>query len=170
LPDGESLHVPGVVVPIDGSRPYDPPFAGRAEGTYSPDGSRLAYPGVGPPDSGSLVVAEADGSHPQVVFDDWVWNPVWSPTGDRIAFMTPHQLRVLDVATGTVTVLVEGEASDWLEVIDFSPAGERILFSRIEDRQRGEASLSSVDADGSDLRRLVAGTAWGDWLSPGPTP
>ena len=31
----------------------------------------------------------------------------------------------------------------------------------------GVSSLWSVNADGSDLPRLVAGTAWGDWLSPG---
>ena len=164
FPDGESLLVPDVVVPIDGSTPYEPPLAGPAEGTYSPDGSRVAYP-----DRGSLVVAEADGSNPQVVFDDWVWNHAWSPTGDRIAFISNGQLRLLDVATGTVTLLAESEASDYPSVIDFSPEGDRILFSRTEDGAV-YGSLWSVDADGSDPRRLVAGTAWGDWLSPGPTP
>jgi hypothetical protein len=29
--------------------------------------------------------------------------------------------------------------------------------------------LWSIHADGSDPRRLVTGTAWGDWLSPSPT-
>jgi Tol biopolymer transport system component len=171
-PDGQSLLLPGVVVPIDGSTPYKPPSAGPTEGTYSPDGSRVAYPGVGPPDRRSLFVAEADGSNPQVVFDDddWVSNPVWSPTGDRIAFMTPHQLRVLDLATGTVTLLAKADGSDALDVIDFSPEGDRILFARMEDGLSGVGSLWSVDADGSDHRRLVAATAWGDWLSPGPTP
>jgi Tol biopolymer transport system component len=177
LPDGESLLVHrDVVVPIDGSTPYKLPVAGRRLGwsvTYSPDGSRVAYT-----IRKSLVVAEADGSNPQEVFGDWVWSPVWSPAGDRIAFTSqsrssswePNQLRVLDVATGMVTLVTEAEASDMLEVIDFSLEGDRILFSRIEDRQLGEASLWSVNTDGSDLRRLVAGTAWGDWLSPGPTP
>ena len=171
LPDGESLLVDDVVVPIDGSTPYHLQLADRgpAGGTYSPDGSRVAYVA-----RRSLVVAEADGSNPQVVFDDWVRNPVWSPTDDRMAFTTqrvsgrgvPNQLRVLDVATGSVTLLAEADGSDMLEVIDFSPEGDRILFSRWED----PGSLWSVNADGSDLRRVFAGTAWGDWLSPGPTP
>jgi Tol biopolymer transport system component len=179
LRDGESLLVPGVVVPIDGSAPYKPGRyaafgrdAAAAFGTYSPDGLRVAYVA-----RRSLVVAEADGSNPQVVFDDGVSSRVWSPTGDRIAFTTWTRgsgavtLRVLDVATGTVTLLAEADGSDMLEVIDFSPEGDRIFFSRTNQYGPiGAGSLWSVKADGSDLRRLVAVTAWGDWLSRGPTP
>jgi Tol biopolymer transport system component len=170
LPDGESLVLKGVVLPIDGRTPYHRPLSG---GTYSPDGSRVAKA-----TRKSLVIAEADGSNPREVFDGWVWEPVWSPTGDRIAFTTwkrgsggVNQLRVLDVASGTVTLLAEVGGSDQLEAIDFSPKGDRILFARIEDGRIGVGSLSSVNADGSDAsRRLVAVTSWGDWLSPGPTP
>jgi dipeptidyl aminopeptidase/acylaminoacyl peptidase len=171
-PDGESLLVDGeqdVVVPVDGSTPYKLP---SARGTYSPDGSRVAYR-----TRRSLVVAEADGSNPQVVFDNWAWKPVWSRTGDRIAFTTRKrgsggvQLRVLDVATGTVTLLAEAGGSDQLEVIDFSPESDRILFARMEDGRIGVGSLWSVNADGPDApRRLVAVTSWGDWMSPGTTP
>ena len=112
-----------------------------------------------------------------MVFDNWAWNPVWSRTGDRIAFTTRKrgsggvQLRVLDVATGTVTLLAEAGGSDQLEVIDFSPEGDRILFARMEDGRIGVGSLWSVNADGPDApRRLVAVTSWGDWMSPGTTP
>jgi Tol biopolymer transport system component len=165
-PDGESLWVNNVVVPIDGSAPYKFPSADRlpAWETYSPDGSHVAYT-----TRRSLVVAEADGSNPQEVFEDFAAFSLWSPTGDRIAFvsfvatpfMSDGQLRLLDVASGTVTLLAESEARDYLSVIDFSPEGDRILFSRTED---GVSSLWSINADGSDLQRLVAGTAWGDWL------
>jgi DNA-binding SARP family transcriptional activator len=187
LPDGESLLVQDdVVVPVDGSTPYDVPLADRYrrpglldqhpsqvwEVTYSPDGSRVAYVAK----KRSLVVAEADGSNPQVVFDGWAV-PVWSPSGDRIAFTSwresgrgVHQLRLLDVATGTVTLLAEADGSDMLEVIDFSPEGDRIFFSRMKNGRIGVGSLWSVKADGSDPRRLVAATAWGDWLSLGRTP
>jgi Tol biopolymer transport system component len=182
LPDGESLLVQDdVVVPVDGSTPYNLWFDRRRarEVTYSPDGSRVAYVAA----NRSLVVAEADGSNPQVVVGDRadpVWSPVWSPTGDRIAFTSSrrvsgrgvlNQLRVLDLATGTVTLLAEADGSDMFEVIDFSPERDRIFFSRKKGGGPiGVGSLWSVNADGSDLRRLVAVTAWGDWLSPGPTP
>ena len=168
LADGKSLLMQGVVIPTDGSTPYR---LRSARGTPSPDGSRTAYA-----TRKALVVAEADGSNPQMVFDNGAWNPVWSTTGDRIAFMTQMrgsggvQLRVLDVATGTVTSLAEAGGSDQLEVIDFSPEGDRILFARADGRI-GVGSLWSVNADYSDApRRLVAVTSWGDWLSPGPTP
>ena len=74
------------------------------------------------------------------------------------------------MATGTVTLLTESEGSEWLSVIEFSPEGDRVLFSRTEDEGSGVSSLWSVNADGSDLRRLVTGTAGGDWLSLTPTP
>jgi Tol biopolymer transport system component len=91
--------------------------------------------------------------------------PIWSPAGDRIAFLSPTtgQLRVLDVATGTVTLLAEMDGSKWLSIIDFSPEGDRILLSRTEDEVGGTRSLWSVNADGSHLRPLVRGTDWGDW-------
>ena len=178
LPDGASLMVPyGVEIPLDGSTPRKLPWADAHEGsaTYSPDGSRVAYnPIRATIANGSLYVAAADGSNPREVSGDWTYgfgNPLWSPTGDRIAFTSGNgtELRVVDVATGTVTLLAEKDGSDILLVLDFSPEGDRILFSRAEDQGVGPISLWSVNADGSGLRRLVTGTAWGDWLSLSPT-
>jgi Tol biopolymer transport system component len=176
LPDGASLMVPhGVEIPLNGSAPRKLPWADRplAWEAYSPDGSRVAYTS-----DRSLVVAEADGSLAQEMYGDWVAHLAWSPTGDRIAFTSAKatQLRVLDVATGTVKLLAETDGSEMFSVIagaafEFSPEGDRILFSRTEVDRTGEgptwklSSLWSVNADGSHLRRLVAGTAWGDWLS-----
>jgi Tol biopolymer transport system component len=185
LPNGESLMVPyGVEIPLDGSTPRKLPWADAHEGeaTYSPDGSRVAYTTrtpleglvlhFGEHQGGSFVVAAADGSHAQEVFGHLVWKPVWSPTGDRIAFTSGNgtELRVVDVATGTVTLLAEKDGSDILSVLDFSPEGDRILFSRAEDRGIGPSSLWSIHADGSHLRRLVTGTDSGDWLLPSQTP
>jgi Tol biopolymer transport system component len=178
LPDGRSLLVPpDVVVPLDGSAPYTVPLDRRpAWVRYSPDGSRVAYAGAD--NLSPLLVAEADGSNPQVVFDGPVIvgtpDVVWSPAGDRIAFTsrnagsgrgTVYELRVVDLATRTVTLLAEAYGDALLSVIDFSPEGDRILFSRPE----GKGSLWSVDVDGTDPRRLVSGT-WGDWQPPRPMP
>jgi Tol biopolymer transport system component len=188
LPDGASLMVPyGVEIPLDGSTPRKLPWADAHEGsaTYSPDGSLVAYNPIRETiANGSLYVAGADGSHPREVSGDRDWtygfgNPLWSPTGDRIVFLSRNstELRVVDLATGTVALLVETDGSDMLSALDFSPEGDRILFSRLKDRGEGVSSLWSVNADGSDLRRLVTGTtwrlvtgiAWGDWQSVGPT-
>jgi Tol biopolymer transport system component len=174
--DGASLLVPrGVEIPLDGRTPRklpsDDPRSGW-DAMYSPDGSRVAYTVAG-----SLVVAAADGSHAREVVGRWVDNPVWSPSGDRIAFIYSEthdgpyvtELRVIDLATGTVKSLADMGGSDWIWVIEFSPEGDQILFARTEDRSLGASSLWSIHADGSDPRRLVTGTSWGDWLSLSPT-
>ncbi len=171
MPGSTSLVLTNVEFPLDGGTPRQLPLPAPAVGrsiAYSPDGSHVAY-GT----RRSLTVARSDGSEPREVFGDWAGDPSWSPTGDRIAFTTSGrgpawgsaEVRVLDVATGSVTLLTEGERGTYLSVIGFSPQGDRILFSKAEDRQRGEHSLWSIGVDGSDARLLVAGTSQGNWLS-----
>ena len=168
--NGESLLIKAgwetVELPIDGSPVRripvgDPQSWTRAPMSSSPDGTQIAYV-VG----NGLVVAATDGSEARTldygIDQGWfVAPPVWSPSGDRIAFVG-GDLRVVDVASTSVTVLVPDDPDSDLSVIAFSPAGDRILFSRsVEDRTK--LSLWSVAADGSDLRRLVDGTVTGDW-------
>ena len=137
----------------------------------SPDGSRVAFNNRG----GSLVVAAADGSGARELIQAWVDDIVWSPTGDRIAFSYgttsmgyATELRVIDLASGVVTPLAGMGGADSLRALEFSPDGDRILFSRA-DRLYEEISLWTVNADGSGLRRLVSGTTWGDWQAIRPT-
>jgi hypothetical protein len=160
--DGTSLLLPGVQVPLDGSTPLGLPteLARLWFAAYSPDGSRVAYI-----KGGSLVVAEADGSDAREVGGPTeIWDAAWSPSGDRVAFVHDNtQLRVKDVATGTVTSLVNMSGSELLRVIEFSPDGDRILFSKTQDMDSGVSSLWSINADGSDLRRLVSRIEWADW-------
>ena len=149
--------------------------------TYSPNGAEIAYiSGDG------LGVAAADGSQARVLIPgaldkDFPLGPhslVWSPTGDRIAFvqttgertekMGPAtELAVLDVASGSVVPLADMGGAYGLKYIKFSPEGDQILFTRTD--ATGASSLWSVHADGSDPHRLVAGTGWGDWQTV-PTP
>ena len=78
-----------------------------------------------------------------------------SPTGDRVAFiwspafydqtsdpsLSTYELRVVDVASGTVTTLASASGGDHLDAIRFSPEGDRILFSRSDAELRGDVSL-----------------------------
>jgi Tol biopolymer transport system component len=162
--DGESiLFVNGAEVPLEGAAPRQ--HLGVWP-TYSPDGSRVAYLA-----NHSVIVAAADGSSHREMFKRWAMFLTWSPTGERIAFVSHgfHQLRVLDLETGTVTLPIELDRTDILQRIDFSAEGDRILFSKMDDNGAGPSSLWSVNVDGSDLRRLVTGTAQGDWFSPSQT-
>ena len=176
-PDGTSLLLPGgVEIPIDGSTPRqlssdDPrsqwPFV------YSPDGADIAYIS-----EDGLVVAAADGSQSRVLVPNgtdqpagfW-FGPVWSPTGDRIAFVSltgrgsadagrGGELAVVDVANGTVVSLADlGDHADGA-MLRFSPEGDQVLFTKAD---ADGSSLWSVGTDGSEPHQLVAGADWGDW-------
>jgi Tol biopolymer transport system component len=186
-PDGASLIVSDLQVPLDGGTPRDVPFLrmymDRSGGwwtgalAYSPDGSQIAY---GTPEG--LMVARADGSDPREVSGDGAHTAAWSPNGELIAVasatpgagrldtpegieyeQTPNRLRVVDVATGSTTLLSGGA---WFEVIGFSPEGDRVLFGehRPVVGQPGTwlDSIWSIGVDGSDAHQIVVGTYTGD--------
>ena len=175
-------------LPIDGGAPRrvpseDPPS--HRDAAYSSDGARVAF--IAYPDSSSLVIAKADGTELRVLVGAKsdpnygpgqgaaYQNPIVSPTGDRVAFiwspavydqtsdpsLSTYELRVVDVATGTVTTLARASGAFPLDPIKFSPEGDRILFSRTE--ANDVTSLWSFHVDGSDPQLLVTGTGWGDW-------
>ena len=184
-PDGASLIVSELEVPLDGDTPREISFHGTFTDpsggwwpgalAYSPDGSQMAY---GTPQG--LMVARADGSDPREVSGDGAHTAAWSPNGELIAVasadpgdrpdtpegilyeQSPNRLRVVDVATGSTTVLSEGA---WFEVIGFSPDGDRVLFGEHRDvaGQPGTYldSIWSIGVDGSDARQIVVGAYTG---------
>jgi Tol biopolymer transport system component len=161
-PNGDSLQVGDLVLPLDGGQPR-PPRNGR---DLSPDRSRVVDN-----DGRTLTVARADGSKPQVVSGEWarVEYVTWSPTGEQIAFATSspgspwswRALRIIDAATGSVTLLVEAERGTPLSIIGFSPQGDRLLYA-MGDGEGAATGLWSVGVDGSDARLLVSGTTEGE--------
>jgi Tol biopolymer transport system component len=186
-PDGRSVVVSPCEVPLDGRTPRpvsapDPRSHFRV--ANSRDGARAAF--IDYPNSTSLVIAKADGTELRVLAGARTLGngggpgaayeqPVLSPTGDQVAFiwsparydqtsdpsLNTYELRVVDVASGTVTTLARASGAFPLTPLTFSPEGDRILFSRTE--PNNVTSLWSVDADGSDARLLVPGSDSGDW-------
>ena len=112
-PDGASLLAPtwGVMVPVDGRRPYKLPAGdSRSRGWvwYSPDGARVATTRDWAVAAGApLFVGAADGSQARKLVPSRVENAVWSPAGDRIAFDTPNA----------------NVASDWRKIRHQTPCG-----------------------------------------------
>ncbi|HLB61673.1 MAG TPA: hypothetical protein VJN50_02890 [Actinomycetota bacterium] len=169
-PDGASLIVNELEVPLDGGTPRELPFP-WFEVAYSPDGSQVAYVTRWLTRI-ALMVARPDGSEPREV----LFGPAemaWSPTGELIAVTADApggpgvatQLSVVDPATGSATLLFESERRTVIGVIGFSPEGDRVLFDSTEHGGAGPVSLWSVGVDGSDARLVVAGTGDGEWLS-----
>jgi hypothetical protein len=72
-----------------------------------------------------------------------------------------YELRVVDVATGAMTPLASARGTAPLQVINFSPEGDRILFSRTD--ATNATSVWSVRVDGSGAQLLVTGVGWADW-------
>ena len=155
--DGSSILLPGLRVPLDGSPPQPFDLTHPGHPVYSPDGSTVAYL-----DRRSLVLGDADGPSAQEMDPPEFWDAAWSPNGDLVAFAPDDtELLVRDVATGADTSLLDVTRSERLHVIEFSPDGERILFTR-SDADGSQSSLWSIGADGSDLRRLLDGIDWAD--------
>ena len=169
MPDGSALLLFGyAVVPLDGSAGYelslgglDPSLGGQA--TYSPDGTRVAVV-----TGNSIIVLDAEGSLVSEVDGRLDGVEAWSPDGEHFASLSHGELNVVDVASGTVTVLPEARGAldggdEILGVQGFSPQGDRILYFTGDGTGLATTAVWSIGVDGSDARLLVAGTPQGDW-------
>ncbi len=150
-------------------------FPAVPNGTWSPDGARVAFSKRDERDRSDIYAMDADGTqrrnltqHPE---SDT--SPVWSPDGSQIAFVsTRHDGHSKDVfamnADGTnVRNLTRLPTLDMQP--DWSPDGTRIAFTSVRDRFAGGdavAEIYTMEPDGSDQRRLThhnandSGPAW----------
>jgi Tol biopolymer transport system component len=88
-------------------------------GSYSPDGTRIAYHEPGTVGSKDLFVANADGTNPRrLVKGEFGWRTSWSPDGARIAFMdaaTNDVLYVVDVESGRTSKVGNYGMALWVD-------------------------------------------------------
>ena len=118
--------------------------------SWSPDGSRLAFYEEGNGPAGRASVLTIDGEDPVIVLGPGS-RPVWSPTGESIAYRSD---------TGLVTVRADG--SDWRVVSEraaygfggWSPDGQRLL--EMLDVSGTDWDLISVAADATGTDTVIA--------------
>jgi Tol biopolymer transport system component len=94
----------------------------------SPDGSRLAFQ-----DDDQIYVTNVDGSETISLGEGSA--PWWSPDGEEIVYQKDSAIYTVEVATGSSQPVFDG----WAFHPNFSPDGERILFTWIGPGTRGFA-------------------------------
>lgn len=128
--------------------------------TWSPDGATLAYTG-GETDLPELWLVDGDGANKRLLAADPDWpshgiGPVWSPTGDRIAYQRPipeagesEKVVLVNVADRTETVIEPPEADGrvWYpSTVTWSPDGTTLLYTAW-DLQSPSGGVIAVPAD-----------------------
>jgi Tol biopolymer transport system component len=162
----------GVVIDGDGSTATITRPSGFLQGSFSPDGSTVAFLGR----DGSLDSATADGTgKPSVIAPPAVggyYSPAWSPTVSEIAFIAmgkPATISALSPdGTGRhVIVRLRGRVGEPGPLV-WSPDGSMLAFAQNPTCcGTGQTAIWTVNADGSDLHRITPSDgSWGPTWSP----
>lgn len=91
--------------------------------------------------------------------------PAVSPDGLRIAYTSRGDIHVVDADGGNDHILTPDPASDTWPV--WSPDGHQIAFTSNRDGPINVSGIFVMDADGSNLRRLVASADAPNWSPDG---
>ena len=159
--------------PIAGRGPQTAEGSGQyAEGSgqyaASSDGSQLAYVGSGQGGEPQIFVADIDGGGVRQVTHDpkGAKSPAWSPDGKTIAYLTatdyramcggcwwetPGKLRVLDVATGESTQILDEAV--W--GVQFTPDGSSLLYTTDDEPFLATPTLRTVPVAGGESTLFI---------------
>jgi len=157
-------------VRTDGSnlRQIAPDSAYNTMGSWSPDGKRIAFTRFVPLANAAIFVMAADGSDQvRLTYNPGMSDPVWSPTGAKIAFVgfhDPHYaIYTMNPDGSDQTQVTSGTTDDVCPT--WSPDGSRIAFTSNRD---GFFQIYLMNADGSNQVRIGSdfSDACPSWKSP----
>jgi len=116
----------------------------------SPDGTRLAFVGVGPDGQSSLWIRSLDTRVAQEIKETLnSESPFWAPDSRRLGFFADGRLKVVDTSSGAIQVLCDaptGRGASWNRTgtIVFAPNLGGPLFS-VSDRGGAPKPATTVD-------------------------
>jgi uncharacterized repeat protein (TIGR01451 family) len=142
--------------------------------TWSPNGSQLAYIGGGfnPNSTRAVFIANADGSGSYQLpgSPTFLSSVDWSPDGTKFLYATDREIFVMNAdASGqtqltTIQQTFDGPTTD-IEP-SWSPDGKRILFRRFTNNFIGVSGIYTMNADGTNPRKLFNFSAASPSWSP----
>lgn len=139
-------------------------------GRISPDGATVAFQVRRESDYDIYVMGLAGGAPKNVIrHPRHDVNPVWSPDGGRLAFMStrgfelgtlgpfPGHLYIVDLADGRLAQLTEEPLTSSLGPSDWSADGEFILLARVAGKQPDVFSLDVASGTESQITQSANG-------------
>jgi len=148
----------------------------------SPDGTRLAFVGIGPDGQDSLWVRSLDARVAQELKETLhSESPFWAPDSRRLGFFADERLKVVDTISGAVQVLCDaplGRGGSWNRTgtIVFGSVGGPLLS--VSDRGGAPKPATPVDPEAAkahrwpsflpDGRRFLYFQDWGTAGGPRP--
>ncbi|MEM8546740.1 MAG: PDZ domain-containing protein [Pseudomonadota bacterium] len=117
------------------------PAAREIEGTWSPDGTHVAYLSDTTGEYEIWVHSLADGTARQVTKDGDIWRfePIWSPDSSKLMYGDKNQrLNIVEVDSGRITVV---DASDRNDITDYSWSPDSRFATYVKNNELGTGSI-----------------------------